>query len=251
MGRGRSKLGGGGGPANTVSRGGAASGPFKKFATTTEDEWDYAGDGDDTIDFFKKNSNYSELIDEMDEDEREAFEAWCSGIMMGGTQYLGWDGMGVEAQKLTRTYDKYLDRATLDTSVELRRLATPELVLGAGHKNATLEELKAMKGRIVTSKGNMSTAAASEGLGIGSDSSKPVEYAFKIPAGSTGAGMWIGDSRINGWRAKQREFMMNRDTSFMVGKTTYDKKRGKYIVEMEYVGLGEHDYGSSGKRGRR
>jgi len=240
MGRGRSKLGGGGG-----------SGPFKKFVTTTEDEWDYAGYGEDTIDFFKKNSNYSELVDEMDEDEREAFHQWCSGIMMGGDQYNGFDNMSDHKQMLTRTYDKYLDRATLDESIELRRLATPELVLGAGHRTATLEELKAMKGRIVTSKGNMSTAAASEGLGIGSSRSKPVEYAFKIPAGSTGAGMWIGDHRINGWEAKQREFMMNRDTSFRVGKTTYDKKRGKYIVEMEYVGLGEHDYGSSGKRRRR
>ena len=71
----------------------------------------------------------------------------------------------------------------------------------------------------------MSFGAASQGLTIG-DSSKKVEYKLRIPPGSKGAGMWIGDKRINGWGAEQREFMSNRDSVFKVGKTTYDKRRG-------------------------
>ena len=144
---------------------------------------------------------------------------------MSGQQYRGWDGMSKTDQKITKDMDDILDRATLDEGITIHRLATAELVLGVGRRTATLEELQAMRGKSVTSKGAMSCGAAAEGLTIGSRS-KEVEYRISIPGGSTGAGMWIGDKRINGWAAEQREFVMNRDTEYTVGETTFDSARG-------------------------
>lgn len=224
-----------------------SSAPAKTFDATPIDEWDYGRDYRDTEAFFKSASNYDTLIGEMSDSERRDFMKWCGGHFMDGSQYKGFDKMDKEDQRLTRTYDKYLDRTVLTQSVELRRLATPELVLGKGKKTCTLAELQAMEGSVVTSKGSMSTAAAAEGLGIGSKSTKPVEYKITIAGGSKGAGMWIGDGRINHWEGRQREFMTNRDSIYRVGKTTYDKKRDKFITEIEFVGVGEHDYGKKGK----
>lgn len=224
-----------------------SSAPAKTFDATPITEWDYGTDYRETENFFKSSSNYDELISEMSADERSDFKSWCGGHFMFGQQYMDFDLMDDYEQDMTRTYDKYLDRSVLTQSVELRRLATPELVLGKGKKTCTLEELQAMEGSVVTSKGSMSTAAAAEGLGIGSKSRKPVEYKIKIAGGSKGAGMWIGDGRINHWEGRQREFMTNRDSMYRVGKTTYDKKRGKFITEIEFIGVGEHDYGKKGK----
>ena len=142
-----------------------------------------------------------------------------------------------------------LDRSVMTKGVAVVRRATPELLLGAGAGRPTLEQLQAMEGRTITSKGNMSTGAAKQGLTISSvGTHKPCEYRIHIPAGSKGAGMWIGDARINpGWGAKQREFMTNRDISLKVGKTTYDKKRNVFITDVYFVGRLAHDYGKSGR----
>lgn len=223
------------------------SGGFKKFKSKKLDEYEYEDDDGKTAKFFKENSNSDQLISEMTRDERNDFRQWTQGHFMFGQQHKGFDNMSEYEQDMTRTFDKYLDQATLDKGIEVSRMATAELVLGKGRTKGSLEELRLMEGQIVTSKGAMSTAAASEGLQIGWSKKKDVEYHITIPGGTKGAGMWIGDHRINGWGDQQREFMVNRDTSFRVGKTTYDKKRGVYKVNLEYIGLQDHDYGTQGR----
>ena len=223
---------------------------FKKFTDTHDGSgFSFRGDGKETIKFFDENSNYNELIMSMNRDDHDAFEEWMSGLFMNGQQYRGFDNMNEWEQQYTRSFDKILDKATLKQGIEVRRLASAELLLGKGNRTGNQKDLDAMKGRIVTSTGNMSTAAAATGLSIG-DRSKNVEYVYKIPGGTKGAGMWIGDNRIGGWGAKQREFMMNRDTAWSVGKTTFNKSRGVYEVEMNWVGLMEHDYGKKGRKRR-
>lgn len=210
------------------------------------DSFEYGGSGREQVEFFKKWSNAYELIKNMTSKERNAFLWWAGGHFMHGQQYEGWDNMSSDEQEATRMYDNILDRATLNHGLVARRYSTAELVLGAGHKTATLAELQAAEGSLVTSKGSMSFGAAATGLGIG-DSSKQIEYELKIPAGSKGAGMWIADSRIHGWGVKQREFMTNRDIVLRVGKTVFDSSRNKYIVEVYYEGRTAHDYGKKKK----
>lgn len=149
-------------------------------------------------------------------------------------------------QRRTQIYDDILDQSVLNKGVVLTRSSTAELVFGGGHTKASLDDFQAAEGSIITSKGSMSFGAASQGLSIGSYG-KTVEYSLKIPGGSKGAGMWVGDTRVNGWGADQREFMTNRDSVFRVGKTTYNKERRTYSVELEWMGHTAHDYGSSGR----
>lgn len=205
-------------------------------------DYDDAGDGTETAEWFKQNSNYDELVSGMDADEREAFANWMSGHFMFGQQWRGWAGMDLDDRYMTYRFDNILDQSRLDKGVVLRRLATAELVLGAGNRMPTsLEELRQLEGRTVLAKGSMSFAAAARGLSIG-DPNKKVEYILKIPGGTTGAGMWIGDKRIGWWGARQREFMTNRDVNYTIGKTTYNQSRGVYEVELTYAGRVEHDY---------
>lgn len=204
--------------------------------------------GQEQKDWFSQHSNYNELIEQMNDEEREAFnDFWAPGHFMKGQQYKGFDNMSSMDQRLTEIYDTYLDKATLDHGVIITRMTDAQLVMGAGHYTATLEELRSMEGKVIPSKGNMSFGAAKHGLRIG-DYSKNVEYRLAIPEGTTGAGMWIGDKRINFWGREQREFMTNRDILVKVGKTTYDKQRDVYVVNLKYVGRTEHDYGKTGKK---
>lgn len=239
MGRGRSGMGPSG-------KSGKSGGSARSFPDRASGGWTYDGDGSEQVKFFRDHSNCDELIGGMDSDDRSAFRNWTGGHFMRGQQYRGWDAMSDEDKELTQRYDDILDRATLDTGVVLTRRSDAQLVLGARHKSATIAELQAMNGQIITSKGSMSFGAASEGLTIG-DSSKRIEYKLTIPGGTTGAGMWIGDSRINGWAAEQREYMTNRDAVFRVGATTYDAKRDIYTVEIQYLMHEAHDYGTSGR----
>ena len=211
----------------------------------------------EAVDWMREHTNAEALIAEAATDRaaRESFDDWTTGHFMHGQQYKGWDNMTTRDQLMTQTYDDYLDRATVSAPVTIMRLATPEL-LGLGRDLPTAEQLAALKGATVTSRGHMSCAAAKEGLTI-SFSTRPytvgkfIEYKFNIPGGTKGAGMWIGDSRINPtWGARQREFMMNRDTEWRVGDAKYDSHRGCYVVEMEWVGRHEHDYGTTGRRPR-
>ena len=255
MGTGSSKLsGGGGGGAVTsedIEKKELMLDGLKQFGDVAKDTHDYdvknpGKDGSEQVDFFKENSNYDELISEMSSEERRAWESgWCPGYFMDGSQYRGWDAMTSREQEWTRTFDKYLDRATLDKPVEVVRLATGELALGAGKRTGTLADYQAMVGQTVLSKGSMSTGAARTGLSIG-DSSKQCEYRIKVPGGSTGAGMWIGDSRINHWGAKQREFMTNRDSFYRIDRV-HENRYGKIVVDMTWIGRDQHDYGKSGK----
>lgn len=220
----------------------------KDITGKTRGGFEYTGDGQEQEDFFKKYSNYDELISNMTRDEREAFREWARGDFMDGVMFKDWDDMHGTyldidtAHEYTKVFDKILDKATLNHGVIVSRDSTAELIFGKGHKTASLEELKAAEGTIIKSKSAMSTGAAATGLSIG-DSSKQILYRISIPAGAKGAGMWIADSRIHGWGRDQREFMTNRDSVFKVGKTVYDKRLKKYIVQLKWVGHSKHDYG--------
>lgn len=206
---------------------------------------DYAGDGSDTVAFFDEYSNYKQLVDSMSPEEQKAFKnVWSKGKLMRGQQYEGFANMKPSEQKATKVFDKYLDQATLDKSVQVVRLSDAQLVLGKGNKEATLELLTAQKGQQVVCGANMSFAAASEGIRVTPTGPAPtVEYVLKVDQGSTGAGMFIGDDAINIWGNKQREFMTNRDIWMTVGDTTYDETRNVYKVELKYGGRMEHNYG--------
>ncbi len=223
---------------------------YKEFTDlpSRTSEFEFQGSGRETVQWFNDNSNYDELIRSMNYDDHDAFQSWMNGYWMSGQMYRGYDNLTRGEQERVRSYDKILDQSVIREAFTVRRLATAELVLGAGNRSVTsLEQLQALRGQVVTSTGNMSTAAAARGLGIGSASRKAVEYVMKFPAGSKGAGMWIGDNRIGGWGARQREFMTNRDINFRVGDTKYNSRTGKYEVELIYTGRNDHDYGRRGR----
>ena len=217
--------------------------------TAIEDEWNFLGDGREAVDFFNANSNYDELIRSMNRQDRTAFEdVWVPGHFMHGQMYNGFENLSYYDKEAVRSYDKILDQSVIRDAFVVRRQATAEALLGAGNRFPTsLEQLQALQGQVITSKANMSTAAAGRGLAIGDSSRKAIEYVMKFPANTKGAGMWIGDKRINHFGVRQREFMTNRDIQFRVGQTTYNRRTGKYEVELIYVGRKEHDYGSSGR----
>ena len=208
---------------------------YTKFrAVPISGGWEYSGDGKGTIYTVGKFTNYEDLINEMTYDEKQAFRMWTQGWFMSGQQWGGYGSMSAEDKRLTRIFDKFLDRATLEKGVELHRAGTWHLVNDGDGDEVSMERLQAMKGKYIEVDGSMSTAMASEGLrGMGRD--KPVEYVIKIPAGSTGAGMWVGDSRINGWGPRQREFMTNRDIMVQVGNCYYDYDKMHPVVELYYV----------------
>ena len=235
---------------------GSSGGRYHAFSAKAADTHYFAADDEKGVAaaWFREHSNNEELIREAADSPygREAFDHWTTGYFMGGQQYRGWDGMSREDQMLTQIYDSYLDRSVMHEAVEIRRLATPEL-LGLGRAQPSIEDIRRLAGQIVTSGGDMSCAAAGEGLTISWSKNpravgKHIEYNFRIPKGTKGAGMWIGDRRINpSWSDQQREFMMNRDTAWKVGKVRYDSRRECYVVDMDWVGLQKHDYGRSGK----
>lgn len=205
---------------------------------------EYKGDGSATTKFFSDNSNNTELIDSMSADEMKAFkDLWSKGKFMQGQQYGDFSDMKPKLQNATRVFDKYLDQTTIDQNIEVVRLSDAQLIFGAGNRTGSLEDFIAMEGQQVICNANMSFSAASEGLRINPTGSAPtVEYVLRVPAGSDGAGMYIGDDRINIWGDKQREFMTNRNIWMTVGHTEYDEARGVYRVEINYGGLMEHDY---------
>ena len=234
---------------------------YHTFDTLSRNSHHYVSDNGATERFFEQAQNLSELYPEVLEHSR-AFDAWISGNpFMSGIQYDGFSNMPRYAQEYTRAFDSVLDRATLNTSIEVHRRATSELIFGKGVKRFTEDDLRNMVGNEVISMGNMSTGAAAEGLTIGSGSDKPIDYVFRIPAGSTGAGLYIGHHRVNdSFGDEQREFMMNRDTSFRVvgyeripdsereairsRSSTWsdDDTPPRYRVILEYTGLLDHDY---------
>lgn len=232
---------------------------YKEFEDMPGGTHHYSGNGSEQIEFFKKNSNSDELISKMSNDEIRQFDrVWVPGEFMSGEGYKDWNNMSNWAKNAIKVYDKYLDQSYLDKGIVVARLATAELLLGKGNKFPTsIEQLRALEGQVIISRGNMSTGAAKHGLTIGAPLTtnpkgdyemrrgKSVEYKIHIPGGnnSKGAGMWIGDRRVNsGFGAEQREFMMNRDIRLRVGKTRYDSKRDVYVVDLTYDGRREHRY---------
>ncbi len=220
---------------------------YKEFEATPkdggpkDDTYDYGYDGAETTKWFEDNSNFRTILGAATAEDRDALEAFTTGHFMNGQQYLGFSSMSSRDQRFVRSYDKMLDQAVMRSSVTLTRSSTAELLFGGGKKTATLEELQSMKGRVVTSKANLSSAAAKRGLTIG-DGSKQIEYKIHVPAGSKGAGMYIGVNGYHAWGERQREFMINRDTDWRVGDTRYNKKTGMYEVDLYFQGLLPHDY---------
>lgn len=211
------------------------------------DGFRYEGDGHHQEEWFKANSNLDEVLNSVDAGTKSAMSDWASGHFMSGQQYEGWDRMSMGDKMRTQRYDDMLDKSVMKKGVTVVRRTTAELLMGKGVTRASLADLQAMEGKQIISDGNMSCGAAREGLTIGS-LNKRHEVEIHIPAGSKGAGMWIGDKRINpGWGAVQREFMMNRDIALKVGKSRYDKARDVYITEVTYVGRMPHNYGKSGR----
>jgi len=205
---------------------------------------EYKGDGVEVTKFFTDNTNNQELINSMSADEKKAFkDMWSKGKFMQGQQYKGFENMKPKERQATKIFDKYLDQATLDKGVEVVRLSDAQLVLGAGNTEGSLEALLSMEGKQITCGANMSFSAASEGLRITPVGKAPtIEYVLRIPEGTKGAGMYIGDNSINIWGDKQREFMTNRDIWMTVGKTEYNASRDIYRVELSYGGLMDHVY---------
>ena len=203
--------------------------------------WEFDGNKF-TEDWFRKNSSAYDQIEKMTDDEREAFRAWARGHFMDGSQYRKFSEMESSDQRYTRIYDKILDASELKQGIITYRRAGWELLNNGSSRALSIEQIQKMadEGRIVTSKGSMSTAAAGSGL-WGMGRSKPVEYEFKIPAGR-GRGMWIGHDKINGWGSRQREFMTNRNAHFRVDGVRYDSNKGIHVVTMTYLFHDEHDY---------
>lgn len=240
-----------GGVGGGIAGGGVAvhedDGVYKTFSDTPINGWAYDFNNLEASDWFNAHTNVRRLLDRLTESDLDAFGAWTRGDFMGGQQYAGWDKMSKEMKEYTQRFDQVLDRSEIKEGVTVVRLTTAEFLMGAGHKTATMKELQALEGKLVVSKGNMSTAAAAQGLTIGSED-KHHEFRFHIPAGSFGAGMWIGEEKISPlWGPLQHEFMMNRDTTFRVGKTSYDKSRDVYVTDVTFIGRMKHDYGKSGK----
>lgn len=204
----------------------------------------FDGDAQDIKDFFRDNTNSYDIIEQVAQDRKavQAFGDWAVGWFMDGQQYDGFSNMSLRDQERTRIYDKYLDQSVINKGFETRRLASAELLRGTGNKTITEEQLKALVGQDIIAKGNMSTATASQGLGI-SSSRHPIEYVFQFPKGSKGAGMWIGDYRINDeWGHRQREFITNRDAVYTMKDYKWNEKRGVWEVTMRYKGKVDHDY---------
>ena len=200
----------------------------------------YAGSGSDVTDFFSRQSNFDELINSFTREDRRAFIDWASGEFMRDNK-KSFNELSSYKQDMLRIYDKILDKATLNEGIVVRRLASFSLVNNGSRNVPSIDALAKMEGQLVNVGMPLSTSAAAEGLTIGARG-KNVEYVIHIPKGSTGAGMWIGDSRINHWGPQQREFMVNRDVILRQGKATYNQSRRLWEVEMFYVGRTKHKY---------
>ena len=215
------------------------SGEYRVFKDTAIGGYDYSGSGKDVQDFFSRKSNFEEVLKSLPANAVQDFRNWAVGDFMGSNK-AEWNALSSREQRMLKTYDKVLDKSVLHEGIVVRRLASFSLV-NNGSRNIP-SDFASMEGNLINVRMPLSSSAAAEGLKIGA-SGKNVEYVIHIPAGSKGAGMWIGDYRINSpWGPKQREFMVNRDTIFKQGKTTYNSKRGIYEVELYYVGRTKHKY---------
>lgn len=218
---------------------------YRTFDDESNSTHTYGGDAHDEIKFMDKHSNYNEIIESMTWQDASAFEQYAEGWFMDGQQYGGFKNMDEIDQRMTRAFDKHLDKSVIDEGIVVTRRATPELLGLSISSKPTAKQLQKMKGKVVYSPANLSTGVAKTGLTIGAASEKPIEYRIHIPAGSKGAGMWIGDDRINGWGGRQREFMTNRDSLYVIGDSKDGKDyKGRDVtyVDLYYIGRTKHKY---------
>lgn len=202
--------------------------------------WEFEGN-EWTEDWFRKNSDSYELVEQMSAGEREAFRAYTRGAFMRGQMYRDWDDIDGIDQARMRIYDKYMDQAELKQGIVVYRRSTFELINEGKTRKLSVDAINARAGEIIPCKSVLSAAAAREGLsGMGSGS-KPVEYEIKVPSGR-GSGMWIGQDKINGWGPRQREYALNRDANYRLDGARYDAKRGVTIVTITYLGHDKHRY---------
>lgn len=201
----------------------------------------YSGWGKNTERFFEKNSNNKEIENKMSTEEMNAFYEWTDGFFMNGQQYRGdfWENEYFNhEQELTRIYDKILDKSVINESIVVARKSTPELLglpQGAIKTKADLKKLEDLNGRQILCRGNMSFAAAKEGLDIGGTAAH-VEYRLHIQGGTKGAGMYIGTDNLSTWGNNQREFMTNRDIVVTARGARWDDRRNIAVVDLYYVG---------------
>ena len=195
--------------------------------------------GISTTQWFENNSNYKELVGKITNEEKNAINDYTKAMFMNGQLYNGFSKMSDVEKKTCRILDNFLDKSVIKSNVKVARLSTLELLFGAGNKKATLEQIRAMKGKIVYSASFLSTCAAKEGI-IPLD--KNVEYKIHIPAGSKGVGMYIGGPNINQFAQYQREFLVNRDINFRVGDTKWNNKRKIFETDLFFEDLLPHDY---------
>lgn len=222
---------------------------YQEFSGVDQDkdgfEYDDKRHDQDIIDWFAEHTNNQELFDNMTDEERIAWRSWISGDYMEGTLYPDHPRFDENSYKF---FIGQLDKGNLDTPITVRRRATTELLFGIDKildeddLSSSLGQLQAMEGAIVTNGAPMSAGAASSGLTIGGGYLKPVEYVFHMPA-MKGAGLYIGDPKINSvFGPDQREFVINSDLVWAVGKTR-KVKRGRetvYEVDMYCLGRGDH-----------
>ena len=220
---------------------------YKEFETiplkpsTPGDTYDYGYDGSETTKWFEDNSNFREILASANSEDKTALHEYSIGHFMDGQLYRGFSKMTSYEQDYVRSFDRMLDKSVVRSSVTLTRSSTAELLFGGGHRTTTLTELQSMKGRVITSRAHLSSAAAKRGLTIG-DKKKKVEYKIHIPAGARGAGMYIGVDGFHAWGERQREFMVNRDTKWTVGDAKYNKATKMYEVDLYSVDRLPHDY---------
>lgn len=203
-----------------------------------------------TIDWFAKHSNNQEIFDNYSTEDKRWWESeWIPGDFMDGSLY---PESSRYDEKSHAKANAYLDEATLDAGIIVRRRATTEMLLGVGEirEKGDLDlgnELSNLKGAIIQNTAPMSTGAANEGLTIGRGWRKPVEYVYHIPGGVKGVGMYIGDPKINGsFGGGQREFVINSDGVWAVGGN-HQRSDGVWEVDMWYIGKRPH----TARRSRR
>ena len=236
------------------SSAGGGAGEVKTFPDVADSGWEFYGNGEEQKRFFSENSNMEQLIGEMDESDKEAFIRWSNGYLMGALyRENAYDNLTKSEKNAVSRMDDVLDKARVDKPVELVRLAGAEFMSGDMRTDSlmgglSLGDLKKYEGSTIQCPSFLSSSAASQGLSIGF--SRNVEYHIRVKAGTVGAGMYIGDKRINDWSNKQREFLFNRDSFYKVRNVKYDNLWEKYVVTIDYVGHGKHDYGTTGKARR-
>ena len=215
-------------------------------------------EGKRTEKWFADNSNFGELMKDLDPVHYDAFEFWARGSFMRGQLYDGFDSLSLRERDYATALDEVLDASRIRPAFTVTRLTDWKFFSEGKNIALTPQEINSRVGELIPIKSYMATSAAADGLTIG-DSTKPVMLKIHIPPNSIGAGMWIGNYSINGWGNKQREFLTNRDSVYKLGKTARTEKisiptgrRGSFVtkdvtvVDVYFVGHTEDDYGKYG-----